>query len=74
VALGTTEQRIYDALAPGPQTVAELETALNLARPNIRKALRSLRNRGLVHQDGSIGRPTTYRQTGAGNPQPRPQG
>ena len=63
--LGVTEQRVYDTLAPGPQTVAELETALNLAGPNIRKALRRLRNRGLVHQDGGKGRPTTYRQTGA---------
>lgn len=63
--LGATEQRIYDALVSGPQTVAELETALNLAGPNIRKALRRLRNRGLVHQDGGKGRPTTYRHTGA---------
>jgi ATP-dependent DNA helicase RecG len=60
-APNTTELRIYDALAPGPKTVAELETALGLTRPNIRKALRSLRNRGLVHQDGGKGRPTTYR-------------
>lgn len=63
-ALGTTEQRVYDELASGPQTVADLETALNLAGPNIRKALRRLRNRGLVHQEGGQGRPTTYRQTG----------
>ncbi|GAA4152070.1 hypothetical protein GCM10022251_19840 [Phytohabitans flavus] len=29
----------------------------------IRKALRSLRESGLVHQDGGKGRPTTYRHT-----------
>jgi ATP-dependent DNA helicase RecG len=59
-----TELHVYDALAPGPQTVAELETALRLSGPNIRRALRSLRNRGLVHQEGGRGRKTTYRQTG----------
>ena len=31
--------------------------------PNIRKALRAIRRRGLVLQDGGQGRPTTYRQT-----------
>ncbi|MFC8846617.1 MULTISPECIES: ATP-binding protein [unclassified Micromonospora] len=62
-ALNTTELRIYDALAAGPRTVAQLETTLDLTGPNIRKALRSLRNRGLVHQDGGRGRPTTYRRT-----------
>ncbi|MDQ7905372.1 hypothetical protein RB614_12635 [Phytohabitans sp. ZYX-F-186] len=40
-----------------------LETALGLTRPNIRKALRSLRDLGLVHKDGGKGRPTTYRHT-----------
>jgi ATP-dependent DNA helicase RecG len=64
-ALGPTEQRIYDALARGPRTVADLESTLDLAGPNIRKALRRLRSRGLVHQEGGKGLPTTYRQTGA---------
>jgi ATP-dependent DNA helicase RecG len=63
-ALSETELRVYDALVPGPQSVAELETALSLSGPNIRRALRSLRNRGLVHQEGGRGRPTTYRQVG----------
>jgi ATP-dependent DNA helicase RecG len=63
-ALGATELRVYDSLAAGPQTVAELEPALSLTGPNLRRALRSLRNRGLVHQEGGKGRPTTYRQTG----------
>ncbi|HET8661596.1 MAG TPA: ATP-binding protein [Micromonosporaceae bacterium] len=61
--LNTTELRVYDALAHGPLTAAELETALGLTRPNIRKALRSLRSRGLVRQDGGKGRTTTYRHT-----------
>lgn len=64
-ALSATALRVYDALGPGPQTVAELEKTLALAGPNLRKALRGLRNRGLVHQDGGRGRPTTYRRTGA---------
>jgi len=61
-SLTATELRVYDALAAGPRSVAELETALGMTRPNIRKALRALRNRGLVDQDGGKGRPTTYRQ------------
>ena len=63
--LGTTELRIYEALGPSRLTVAEMEATLGLTAPTIRKALRGLRNRGLVHQDGGKGRPTTYRQTGA---------
>lgn len=58
-----TELRIYDALAGTPRTVAQLADELALTRPNIRKALRSLRDHGLVSQDGGKGRPTTYRQT-----------
>jgi ATP-dependent DNA helicase RecG len=61
-ALNTTELRIHDALVHGPQTVAQLETSLDLNGPNIRRALRHLRDRGLVHQDGGRGRPTTYRR------------
>ncbi|MFY1697920.1 ATP-binding protein [Solwaraspora sp. WMMA2101] len=61
--LNNTERRIYDALAPGPKTVAELAGALALSAPNIRKALRGLRDHGLVAQDGGKGRPTVYRHT-----------
>jgi len=60
-AFGTTELRVYDALAAGPKTVAELGTALGLMGPNVRKALRRLRERGIVQQSGGQGRPTTYR-------------
>ncbi|MEV5447766.1 ATP-binding protein, partial [Streptomyces sp. NPDC052644] len=62
-ALNATELRVYDALGPAPRTVAQLEAILDLSGPNIRKALRSLRNRGLVHQDGGRGRTTTYRHS-----------
>ena len=61
--LNSTELRVYEALAEQLRTVAELESALALEGPNIRKALRGLRRRGLVLQDGGQGRPTTYRQT-----------
>ncbi|NLT53031.1 MAG: transcriptional regulator [Actinomycetales bacterium] len=63
MTLNRTEQRIYDALATGPRTVAELQTELTLTAPNIRKALRNLRQHNLVHQDGGRGRPTSYRHT-----------
>lgn len=61
--LGSTEFRIYEALAPGPATVADLEAELELTAPNIRKALRALRADGLVEQQGGRGRLTTYRRT-----------
>lgn len=61
--LGPTELRVYEALAPGPTTVAALEATLGLSAPNIRKALRALRTDGLIEQQGGRGRPTTYRQT-----------
>jgi ATP-dependent DNA helicase RecG len=60
--LNLTERRIFDALGPGPTAVADLQAVLDLTAPNIRKALRGLRSRGLVVQDGGKGRPTTYRQ------------
>ncbi|XVU28238.1 helix-turn-helix domain-containing protein [Actinoplanes sp. CA-054009] len=66
--LTATELSVYVALDPGPKTVAELGTTLRLTAPNIRKALRSLRAQGLVHQEGGQGRPTTYRRASAGAP------
>lgn len=59
--LNATEQRIYDALTAGPRTVHELEEALALSAPNIRKALRALRAASFVSQDGGRGKPTIYR-------------
>ncbi|WP_322755336.1 ATP-binding protein [Frankia sp. Cas3] len=60
--LNGTELRIYQALADGARTVADLEQDLKLAGPNIRKVLRGLRARGLVTQHGGRGRPTTYQR------------
>ncbi|MFF5264468.1 ATP-binding protein [Actinomadura viridis] len=60
--LNQTELRVYDALASGARTVAELQGQLNLTAPNIRKALRELRRRGLIQQHGGRGRTTTYRR------------
>ncbi|WP_433417104.1 helix-turn-helix domain-containing protein [Microtetraspora malaysiensis] len=60
--LNETELRIYDALAAGARSVAELQHVLDLSAPNIRKALRELRGQGLVEQLGGRGRPTSYRR------------
>jgi ATP-dependent DNA helicase RecG len=60
--LNPTELRVYEALATGSRTVAELEAELSLTGPNIRKALRALHRKGLTRQDGGRGRTTTYRQ------------
>jgi len=62
-SLNATEQRIYQALTGTAKAVADLEHDLNLTGPTIRKALRALRNRGMVTQLGGKGRPTTYQQT-----------
>ncbi|MFA1549896.1 hypothetical protein [Actinomadura chokoriensis] len=60
--LNQTELRVYDALATGARTVAELQGQLNLTAPNIRQALRGSRHRGLIEQHGGRGRTTTYRR------------
>jgi ATP-dependent DNA helicase RecG len=61
--MGPTERRIYDALTIRERTVDELSHELKLSAPNVRKAMRRLRDRGLVLQQGGKGRPTTYRRT-----------
>lgn len=61
--LNTTEQRVSQGLTGTAKTVVELERDLNLAGPTIRKALRALRNRGMVTQLGGKGRPTTYQRS-----------
>ncbi len=60
--LNDTALRVYDALAGGPSSAAELQRALHLSPPNIRKVLRELRAHGLVEQLGGRGRATTYRR------------
>ncbi|MEU7990183.1 ATP-binding protein [Streptosporangium canum] len=59
-----TELRVYDALATGPQTVAELQATLGLTGPTVRKNLRALRGDGLIHQIGGRGQFTRYRRIG----------
>jgi ATP-dependent DNA helicase RecG len=62
IALNDSEQRVYDALAPGPLQVTELEKLLRLSAANIRKVLRALRGHGLIEQIGGRGRTTSYRR------------
>jgi len=59
-SLSKTELRVYDALAAGRKTVAELQAALGLQPPNLRKALRMLASQGLVQQQGGRGQATWY--------------
>lgn len=54
---------VYDALATGAKTVAELETRTGLPAYSIRRSLRALRAQGLVEQHGGRGRATNYRRT-----------
>jgi ATP-dependent DNA helicase RecG len=61
--LTTTQTRIYEALLNGTRAVGDLEADLSLTGPTIRKALRELNRRGLVHQHGGRGRRTTYTRT-----------
>ncbi|WP_236701496.1 MULTISPECIES: ATP-binding protein [Frankia] len=61
--LGATERRVYQALTRQGRTVSDLAEELGLSAPNIRKALRNLRGRGLILQLGGRGRATTYQRT-----------
>jgi ATP-dependent DNA helicase RecG len=62
-SLNSTELRVYDALADGQKTIAELQALLGIQPPTLRKALRSLRSRDLVEQHGGRGQTTWYQQT-----------
>lgn len=62
IGLNKSEQRVYDALAPGPQQVTDLQKLLGLSPANIRKILRTLRGHGLIEQLGGRGRSTSYRR------------
>lgn len=53
-------QLIYDLLANGPRTSAELETQSQLPIHAIRRALRALRELRLIRQHGGQGRTTWY--------------
>ncbi|SBW27095.1 transcriptional regulator [Candidatus Protofrankia californiensis] len=61
--LGATERRVYQALTRQGRTVSDLTEELGLSAPNIRKALRNLRGRGLILQLGGRGKATTYQRT-----------
>jgi ATP-dependent DNA helicase RecG len=61
-SLNASEQAVYDALGTASRSAADLHQALGLSTPNIRKALRKLREIDLVEQIGGRGRPTTYRR------------
>ncbi|MHB1475706.1 MAG: ATP-binding protein [Dermatophilaceae bacterium] len=58
--LGRSEQLAYDALVAGQLSVDELHAATGLQPATVRKALRSLRGKGLVTQYGGRGQLTTY--------------
>lgn len=62
-SLNRTELRVYDALADGQKTTAELHDLLGLQPANLRKALRSLATHGLVRQHGGQGQATWYQRT-----------
>lgn len=62
IGLNESEQRVYDALARGPQQVTDLQKRLGLSPANIRKILRALRGHGLIEQLGGRGRSTSYRR------------
>lgn len=62
--LTTTQRRIYETLEK-TRSVKDLELALDLTGPTIRKALRALGRHGLIRQDGGKGRPTSYRRVDA---------
>ncbi|MCW2936725.1 MAG: transcriptional regulator, TrmB [Actinomycetia bacterium] len=62
-SLNSTELRVYDALASGQKTIAELQALLALQPANLRKVLRSLRSHGLVQQHGGQGQATWYQRT-----------
>jgi ATP-dependent DNA helicase RecG len=63
LSLNNTELRVYDALADGKKTTAELQALLGIQPDTLRKALRSLRSRDLVEQHGGRGQATWYQQT-----------
>ena len=60
VQLTKTEQLVLAELGGTGLTVRELEDELGLSRPNIRKALRALREKQLAEQHGGRGQPTHY--------------
>ncbi len=62
---GASATRVWDALAGGGRTVAELREVTGLGEANLQRILRTLRDRGLVVIQGGPGRHTTYRRSGS---------
>lgn len=60
--LNRLDQLVYDALAAGSRTVAQLEESTGIPAYSLRRALRSLRSHGIVAQTGGKGVPTSYQQ------------
>jgi DNA-binding transcriptional ArsR family regulator len=58
-----TGLRVYDALADGQKTTAQLHALLGLQPANLRMALGSLVALGLVRQHGGQGQATRYQRT-----------
>lgn len=62
-ALPPREQAVYNALAAGPQSVADLEIRTAMPAYTIRRALRALREQHLAEIMGGKGRLTRYRRS-----------
>ncbi len=60
--LGKTEAAVFAALVVGRRSVTELATDIDTGAANVRKALRTLRELGLVVVEGA-GRATMYRRS-----------
>ncbi len=56
------EVAVWDALATGPMSVAEIRERTDLGQSNIHKVLRVLRGRNVVVLEGGQGRRSTYRR------------
>ncbi|WP_051162768.1 ATP-binding protein [Nocardia brevicatena] len=62
-ALSPTQVRIAEILATGPHDTSQLQPLLELSTSTIRKALRGMRDAGIVVQTGGRGRRTFYELT-----------
>lgn len=62
--LTPTQRRIAEILATGPHDTSQLQPLLELSTSTIRKALRAMRDAGVVVQTGGRGRRTVYELTG----------
>ncbi len=61
--LNQTEASVFAQLLEGDKTASQLAAAAKTGEPNVRKALRRLRELGIVTSEGGRGKRTTYRRT-----------